>query len=81
MTRDRIDEARASIQKLRGEYTSHTELDEEINECILFTELEKTLEASTSFTECFRGIDARRTFIGALLMGGQHLMGIGFIST
>jgi hypothetical protein len=51
-----------------------------MKEIVAFTELEKTLDASTSYRECFTGTNLRRTFIGMLCMGGQHLMGIAFIS-
>lgn len=80
VTRDRVAEARASIQKLRGKYTAKAVLDQEIDECVAFTELEKKLDGSTSYMECFKGVDARRTFISILLEAGQQLMGIAFIA-
>ncbi|EXJ67571.1 uncharacterized protein A1O5_09584 [Cladophialophora psammophila CBS 110553] len=80
VTRDKYSEARTSLVKIRGKYARDDELDAEMKEVIAFTELERSLDASTSYRECFSGTNRRRTLIGMLCMGGQHMQGIAFIS-
>ena len=80
ITRERNDEARETIHKLRGKFWTDQELDKEIDDAVAFTEFESLNERSTSYLDCFRATDLRRTMIGTLIMSGQHVMGIGFVS-
>jgi hypothetical protein len=80
VTRDRIDEARASISKIRGKTIPVEQLNREIDEVVAFTWLEKEIEKSSSYLECFTGTHLRRTMIACMMFYGQQLMGISFIT-
>jgi nicotinamidase-related amidase len=80
VTRDRYDDAKKALRTLRGKHIPQKELDDELEESIAFTELEKTLEESTTYMDCFRGTDLRRTYIATLVATGQQFVGIAFIS-
>ncbi|OJJ49998.1 hypothetical protein ASPZODRAFT_157007 [Penicilliopsis zonata CBS 506.65] len=80
ITKDRVEEARKSLRKIRGKTIPQAELDRELDEAIAFTALERELEESTSYLECLKGTDLRRTLIACLAMSGQQLTGIAFVS-
>lgn len=70
----------SAFQKVRGSSWTEIELEQELQEVVAFTELEKDLEGSSSYAECFKSTDLRRTLLGVMIMTGQQFMGIAFIS-
>jgi MFS family permease len=80
VTRGQNAKARANLAKIRGSTYTPQEVDEEIQEAIKFTALEKELGASTSFAECFKGTDLRRTLVAMMAIVGQQFMGVAFLA-
>jgi hypothetical protein len=78
--RNRTQEARINLRKMRGSTYTENEIDQELNSAIAFTAIERELSDSTSYSECFTGPALRRTIITVVLFGGQQLMGVGFLS-
>ncbi|KIW36905.1 uncharacterized protein PV06_10810 [Exophiala oligosperma] len=52
VTAGRIDEAKASLMKLRGQHAQREELDNEMKNIVNFIELEKQYETSASYMDC-----------------------------
>jgi len=77
---DKTEEAKANLKKLRGPTYTEDEIVEEIDQCVKFTELESSLESSSSYVECFKGTDRRRTMIAMLMMMGQQCQGTAFLA-
>ncbi|KAL6247002.1 hypothetical protein RBB50_006309 [Rhinocladiella similis] len=80
VTQDQSEKAKTNLRKIRGPSYTDAEVEEEIEETIKFTALEKELDASTSYLDCFRGTDRRRTLIAVMMMVGQQFMGVAFLA-
>ncbi|KAM0269835.1 hypothetical protein ACHAQH_009637 [Verticillium albo-atrum] len=80
VTQNQHERAGANLKKIRGSKYTAEEVNEEIQEAIRFTALEREFGASTSFVECFKGTDLRRTLIATMALVGQQFMGVAFLA-
>jgi MFS transporter, SP family, sugar:H+ symporter len=78
LTKDRVEEARASLSKLRGGKIPQSEIDEQF--AALQFALENEMEQG-NFTELFKGINLKRTAIVMAMNFFQQATGQAFASS
>lgn len=82
VSRNRIEEARIAHSRLHGSSENTRESREaEMKEIVLFVEIEKENQRSTTYLDCFRGTDRRRTLIAMGLMTAQNFIGRDFLGS
>ena len=76
----RLEEAKASLQRLRRSSTaSEIDIDSVLAQIIRTDKLERELlEVETSYWQCFQGVDLRRTEIACISFAGQVFAGLCF---
>ena len=83
--RDKIEEARRALQRLRQQTaTSEAEIDATLALIVHTTQLERAETVGASFLECFKGTNLRRTEINMAVWAIQILCGnaiLGFAVT
>jgi len=77
--KERFDDARASLRRLRSEKDDSGELEDTLSMMQHTNELEKAASSGTSYIDCFKKTDLRRTEIVALTWAVQTLCGSGFM--
>jgi SP family general alpha glucoside:H+ symporter-like MFS transporter len=83
--RDKIDDARISLRRLRQETaTSELEIEATLALIVHTTQLERAETAGATYLECFKGTNLRRTEINMAVWAIQILCGnaiLGFAVT
>ena len=79
LLRNRPEEARKSLEKMRGGSLTEELLDEEFVEMQRGIEEEKELSSSASIKDMFKGADLRRTLLCVLAIASHAASGIWFI--
>jgi len=63
----RIADAKASLKRFASAHETEADIDRNVAMIIHTNELEKAISSGTSYIECFKGVDLRRTEIGAIV--------------
>ncbi|ORY25530.1 general substrate transporter [Naematelia encephala] len=80
VSKDRIDEAKHNLRRLRGPEASDETLAAEIEEIRLGYEHQRSITSSVSWFQLFRGSDLRRTLIAIGMQCLQQGQGISFMN-
>ncbi|KAF6791729.1 MFS sugar transporter [Colletotrichum sojae] len=78
--KDRLDEARRSIERLSGDKTQD-QISAQLAMMLHTTKVESSVSSGVSYKDCFKGIDLRRTEICCLAFAGQVMSGSSFAYT
>lgn len=78
--KDRLDEARRSIERLSGAKTQD-QISAQLAMMVHTTTVESSVSSGVSYKDCFKGIDLRRTEICCLAFAGQVMSGSSFAYT
>jgi SP family general alpha glucoside:H+ symporter-like MFS transporter len=75
--KNRIDEAKNSLDRLRSKNTEIT-TDQALHYIAYTNQLEESFKVGTSYRACFKGTELRRTEIACIVFAGQVASGQGF---
>ncbi|KAF6812496.1 MFS sugar transporter [Colletotrichum plurivorum] len=78
--KDRLDEARRSIERLSGDKTQD-QISAQLAMMVHTTKVESSVSSGVSYKDCFKGIDLRRTEICCIAFAGQVMSGSSFAYT
>ncbi|WYZ43180.1 hypothetical protein EsH8_VI_000879 [Colletotrichum jinshuiense] len=78
--KDRLDEARISIERLSGDKTQD-QINAQLAMMVHTTKVESGISSDVSYIDCFKGIDLRRTEICCVAFAGQVMSGSSFAYT
>ncbi|KAJ5736478.1 uncharacterized protein N7483_001603 [Penicillium malachiteum] len=78
---DRIDDARTSLRRLRGDKYPEYQIEQDIKDIAEHIAIEHQLEKSSSYSDLFKGADRRRTMIVCMVLLFQILSGITFVNS
>ncbi|KAI8252239.1 Maltose permease MAL31 [Colletotrichum sp. SAR11_239] len=78
--KDRLDEARRSIERLSGDKTQD-QINAQLAMMVHTTKVEAGVTSGVSYKDCFKGVDLRRTEICCIAFAGQVMSGSSFAYT
>ncbi|WQF85352.1 Putative major facilitator, sugar transporter, major facilitator superfamily [Colletotrichum destructivum] len=78
--KDRLDEARRSIERLSGDKTQD-QINAQLAMMVHTTRVESGVTAGVTYLDCFKGFDLRRTEICCVAFAGQVMSGSSFAYT
>ncbi|GKT72075.1 general alpha-glucoside permease [Colletotrichum tofieldiae] len=78
--RDRLEEARRSIERLSGDKTQD-QINAQLAMMIHTTKVESGVTVGVTYLDCFKGFDLRRTEICCIAFAGQVMSGSSFAYT
>ncbi|KAK1511496.1 general alpha-glucoside permease [Colletotrichum abscissum] len=78
--KDRLDDARRSIERLSGDKTQD-QINAQLAMMVHTTKVESGVTSGVTYLDCFKGIDRRRTEICCVAFAGQVMSGSSFAYT